>query len=315
MSASEEISLLGYLNTPIMVGDPDGNIVYANPSFRARFGASVEDPVGMPLAAVFGGGAREVVLKATAEVLQRGQAARLQLREGGYGYVGLASPIEAEDDRVGVVMVMLEEQSNEEYLTALTDEISDPIADALRGLQSLSSLMKADATEDQQALIDRSLRSLETAKKWMGELQAAVRGGKPQQGRFDVSASIQRVAERAQKDGEGADLAVLMPPNLPRVAGTPVVFERVLTQLLRERMRESANGKPITLLARALGGEQSRSVLVSVVDIPDAGRRTSSGHPPESVQHGMTSIGGDSICVEDSVAGRVTSLRLAIASN
>ena len=315
MSAAEEISLLGYLNTPILVGDPDGNIVYANPSFCERFAASVEDPVGMPLAAVFGGGAREVMLKATAEVLQRGQAARLQLREGGFGYAGLASPIEAEDDRVGVVMVLLEEQSNEEYLTALADEISDPLADALDTFQSLSIGLNEKASEDQHAQLDRGLESLETAKKWLSELQVAVRGGKPQQGRFDVSASVQRVAERAQKDSDMSDLQVLMSPNLPRVAGTPVVFERVLTQLLRERVRESAEGKNITLLARSLGSEQMRGVLVSVVDHPDVDRRTSSGHPPEAVQHGMTSIGGESICVEDSVAGRVTSLRLAIASN
>ncbi|MFK7894243.1 MAG: PAS domain-containing protein [Myxococcota bacterium] len=315
MSASAEISLLGYLNTPILVGDPDGNIVYANPSFCERFSASGEDPIGLPLAAVFGGGAREVVLKATAEVLQRGQAARLQIREGGFGYAGLASPIEAEDDRVGVVMVMLEEQSNEEYLTALTDEMADPIADALGALQTLSSSMGSEATKDQQTLIEKSLQDLESAKKWLAELQVAVRGGKPQQGRFDVAASIQRVAEHAQKDAEGrVDFEVLMSPNLPRVAGTPVVFERLLTQLLRERVHEAVDGHPVTLLARTLGGEQPRGVLVSVVDLPDPNRRISSGHPPEAVQHGMTSIGGESICVEDSVAGRVTSLRLAIAS-
>jgi PAS domain-containing protein len=112
MSSAEEISLLGHLDTPILVGDPEGHVVYANPSFRKRFCPSGEDPTGAALASVFGGGAREAVLKVTAEVLQRGQASRLQIREGGVGYVGLASPIEAEDDRVGVVMVMLEEQSN-----------------------------------------------------------------------------------------------------------------------------------------------------------------------------------------------------------
>ena len=108
MSAAEEISLLGYLQTPILVGDPDGCVVYANPTFRERFCAFEDDPVGEPLALVFGGGAREVVLTATAEVLQRGQATRLQIREAGHAYTGLCSPIEADDYRVGVVIVMLE---------------------------------------------------------------------------------------------------------------------------------------------------------------------------------------------------------------
>ena len=119
MSSAEGISLLAHLETPILVGDPDGRIVYANPSFRSRFCQAGEDPMGQPLAMVFGGGAREVVLTATAGVLQRGQTARIQIREGAYGYTGLASPIEAEDDRVGVVMVLLEEQSSEDYLNIL----------------------------------------------------------------------------------------------------------------------------------------------------------------------------------------------------
>ena len=138
MSTAEGVSLLAHLKTPVLVGDPDGRIVYANPSFRSRFCEAGDDPMGQPLAMVFGGGAREVVLKATAEVLQRGQSARLQIREGSYGYLGLASPIEAEDDRVGVVMVLLEEQSNEDYLTGLADEVAEPINRAIEAMQGLA---------------------------------------------------------------------------------------------------------------------------------------------------------------------------------
>ena len=125
---AEEISLLGHLDAPILVGDPEGCVVYANPSFRDRFCELTGDPVGEPLAMVFGGGAREVVLTATAQVLQRGQPSRIQIREAGHAYTGLCSPIEAEDDRVGVVMVMLEEHSSEEHLTSLADELGEPLA-------------------------------------------------------------------------------------------------------------------------------------------------------------------------------------------
>lgn len=105
-----------------------------------------------------------------------------------------------------------------------------------------------------------------------------------------------------------------MPPNLPRVAGTPVVFERILTQLVRQRIEESKDGQPITLLARAVGGEHAKGVLVSVVDVPDSERRGATGLPPESVQQGIAQMGGQSICVEDSSLGRVTSMRLCVAS-
>ncbi len=316
MSTAEEISLLGYLQTPILVGDPDGCIVYANPTFRERFCGLDGDPVGQPLALVFGGGAREVVLTATADVLQRGQTARLKIREDGYSYIGLCSPIEAEDDRVGVVMVMLEEQSNEEHLSGLAEEVSEPIADALQAMNTLSEQLRGSLLEEgQQHLLERGLQSMEAAQKWMRELSVEIRGGKAQQGRFDVTNSILRVSERVSQDStEPVDFEVLMPPNLPRVSGTMVVFERLLTQLIRQRIEESQEGEPLTLLARTIGGEQLKGVLVSVVDVPDPQRRGATGLPPESVQQGIAQMGGEAICVEDSSLGRVTSMRLAIAS-
>lgn len=315
MSTAEDISLLAHLQTPILVGDPDGCIVYANPAFRDRFCQADEDPMGQALAMVFGGGAREVVLTATAEVLERGQPARLQIREGEYGYAGLASPIEAEDDRVGVVMVLLEEQSSEDYLTGLADEIGEPIMEAIQALQGFSQNLAGRLGDEEQAILARGMRSIETAQKWLRELQVAIRGGKPQQGRFDVTNSILRVAERVTNESETkVDLEVLMPPNLPRVAGTTVVFERLLTQLVRQRIEEAKADQPLTLLARTLGGDEPRGVLVSLVDVPDSSRRNATGHPPEAVQQGVASMGGEVICVEDSSAGRVTLMRLTVAN-
>jgi PAS domain-containing protein len=315
MSQSEGMSLLAHLQAPILVGDPDGRIVYANAAFRSRFGTESGDPMGQPLAMVFGGGAREVVLSATARVLQRGQSARLQIREGGFGYTGLASPIEAEDDRVGVVMVLLEEQATEEHLTGLADEVGEPLAEALQALHALSENIGDGLSPKQRTILDRGLSSLETAQKWLRELHVALRGGKAQAGRFDVGASILRVTERVRYEIEsGVDLEVLMPPNLPRAAGTTVVFERILTQLIRRRVEEARAGQPLTVLARVVGGHDPNGVLVSVVDLPDPDQRRATGHPPDVVQQGIASLGGDVACVEDSSLGRVTSLRLAIAN-
>ena len=311
---AEEISLLDHLDAPILVGDPEGCVVYANPSFRERFCPLGEDPVGEPLAMVFGGGAREIVLTATAQVLQRGQAARLLIREGGHGYTGLCSPIEAEDDRVGVVMVMLEEQSNEEHLTSLADELGEPIADALKAMFTLSEQLDGRLNDAQHQLMEAGLRQLETAQKWLRELSLALRGGKAQQGRFDVANAILRVKERvAQEVPSSVDLEVLMPPNLPRASGATVVFERIQSQLVRQRIDEAKPRQPITILARTIGGDRPTGLLVSVVDVPDADRRGPTGHPPEAVQHGLAQMGGESVCVEDGVLGRVTSMRLEMA--
>lgn len=313
--SAEEISLLGHLHTPILVGDPDGCIVYANPTFRQRFCRPEEDPVGQPLAMVFGGGAREVVLGATAQVLQRGQAARLQLREGGQGYTGLCSPIEAEDDRVGVVMVMLEEQSAAEHLTILVDEVGEPLVEALQSMQRLGEQLRGSRFESERAHLEQGVHAIETAQKWLGELSVALRGGKAQIGRFDVASSIMRVSERVGQDrGGNLDLEVLMPPNLPRVAGSSAVFERALAQLMRQRIDESKPGAPMTLLARTLGGDAPKGVLVTLVDVPDGSRRLATGLPPEAVQQSLAQMGGDALCVEDSTIGRATSMQLAIAT-
>ena len=312
---AEEISLLGHLDAPILVGDPEGCVVYANPSFRERFCQMSGDPVGEPLAMVFGGGAREVVLTATAQVLQRGQPSRLQIREGGHAYTGLCSPIEAEDDRVGVVMVMLEEYSNEEHLTSLADELGEPLSDALQAMSSLNEELDGRLNDRQQQLMLSGIHQMETAQKWLRELSMAVRGGKAQQGRFDVSSSILRVTERiSQEIPSSVDLDVLMPPNLPRVSGATVVFERLLSQLVRQRIDESRPEQPITILARTIGGDRPSGVLVSVVDVPEPDRRGPTGHPPESVQQGLGQMGGEAVCVEDGSLGRVTSMRLAVAS-
>jgi nitrogen-specific signal transduction histidine kinase len=314
MSTAEEISLLGHLHTPILVGDPDGFVVYANRNFRERFCSLDEDPVGQPLAQVFDGGAREVVLTSTAEVLQRGKAARLKIREGGHSYIGVCSPIEAEDDRVGVVMVMLEEHSIEEHLTGLADEVGEPIADALQAIHGLSSYLDGKLREPQKSLLERGLTSMENAQRWMRKLSGALRGGKVQQGRFDVANAVLRVTERLQQDcASGLDLQVLMPPNLPRVAGTTVVFERLLSQLVRQRVDEAKSSSPVTLLARTMGGDQPKGVLISVVDVPDPDRRDGTGLPPESFQEDLLQMGGEAICFEDSRIGRVTSMRLSMA--
>jgi hypothetical protein len=315
MSTAEEISLLGYLNTPILVGDPEGCIVYANPCFRNCFGADGGDLMGRPLAMVFGGGAREVVLSATAAVLNRGEAARFQIREGGASYNGLASPIEAEDDRVGVVMVLLEEQTNEEHLTALAGDIGEPIAEAMKSLHELAPQLEVVFVDEQRELYQRGLEALEAAQNSLRELQHVLRGGKPKQGRFDVSSAIMRVADRlGEADGRRIELEVLMPPNLPRVAGNGAAFERLMGQLLRQRINEGKDDQPLTLLARTMGADDSLGVLVSLVDVPDATRRETTGLPPESVSQVIVSMGGEAICVEDSTVGRVTSLKLAVAS-
>ena len=102
-------SLLSFLDAPVVVGDPDGRAAYVNPAFETRFSASAEAVTGEPLASLFEGGVREAVLRAVAKVCEKGTSVRLRVRHAGVGYSGVASPIVAEDARVGVVILLKEE--------------------------------------------------------------------------------------------------------------------------------------------------------------------------------------------------------------
>jgi hypothetical protein len=315
MSGAEGISLLGFVETPILVGDPDGCIVYANPCFSRSFGVAADGLMGQPLAMVFGGGARELVLSVTASVLDRGEVSRFKIREAGTGFTGLASPIESDDDRVGVIMVLLEEESANDHVSVMIDEISSPLSTSLKNLQALQHPVGSAPSDAQRAKFDEALDSLEEAQNSLRELHLVLRGGRPKPGRFDPAAIIMRVVERARRDlGDEADVQVLMPPNLPRVVGHARNFERTITSLLQQRIDEGKEGQPLTLMARTMGNDEEPAVLVSLVDVPDASRRAGTGLPPELVQQAVAAMGGESICVEDSMLGRVTSMKLAVAN-
>ena len=87
-------SLLDFLDEPVLVGDPEGRVIYANPAFEEsfEFGPSAR---GMSFAQLFEGGGREAFLQAVAQVCETGETVRFRLREEGRGYIGVASPIEA----------------------------------------------------------------------------------------------------------------------------------------------------------------------------------------------------------------------------
>ena len=49
-------SLISFLDTPFLVGDPDGRVVYVNPAFERRFCPEGEQLQGVELASLFEGG-------------------------------------------------------------------------------------------------------------------------------------------------------------------------------------------------------------------------------------------------------------------
>jgi PAS domain-containing protein len=158
---------MDFVDTPVLVGDPDGRAVYVNPSFERAFSQTKEKASGVPLASLFGGGAREAVLGAVARVCGGEARARFRLREAGIGYCALASPVVVEGGRVGVIIVLTEETRGEDRLLALRRDVLEPL-DEIAGC--LSALAEAARGERERQHAATGMRALARMRKWVDQV-------------------------------------------------------------------------------------------------------------------------------------------------
>ena len=165
--ATSPRSLMDFVDTPVLVGDPDGRAVYVNPSFEKAFSQSKEQVTGVPLAGLFGGGGREAVLGAVARVCGGEPRARFRIREGGNGYCALASPVVVEGGRVGVIIVLTEESRGEDRWIALRRDVLEPL-DELAGC--LSALAEASPGGSGRERAATGMRALARMRRWVDEI-------------------------------------------------------------------------------------------------------------------------------------------------
>ena len=166
-------SLMDFVDAPMLVGDPEGLVVYVNPAFEREFGRSAAEVSGQPLAAVFEGGGREAILDAVARVCGGEVRVRFHLRESAKGFAALASPVEAEEGRVGVI-VLLTTETSEERPMAFQRAVREPLDELASCLLAISS--EADgAPEQRRILVAEGLRALEQILKWVETADAGGR--------------------------------------------------------------------------------------------------------------------------------------------
>jgi PAS domain S-box-containing protein len=158
---------MDFVDTPVLVGDPDGRAVYVNPSFERAFSQTKDEVTGVPLAGLFGGGGREAVLGAVARVCAGEPRARFRIREGGTGYCALASPVVVEGGRVGVIIVLTEEAHGEDRWVALRRDVLEPL-DELAGC--LSALAEASPGESGRARAATGMRALARMRRWVDQI-------------------------------------------------------------------------------------------------------------------------------------------------
>jgi nitrogen-specific signal transduction histidine kinase len=169
-------SLLDHLDAPVLVGDPDGRVVHLNPSFESRFDISLDRARGEELATLFEGGAREAVLRAVADVCGGAGAVRFPMRTDDCGYWALASPISAEENRVGVVILMTVELSSDRRMIECAKEIQEPIDELTRCLGELSEQVGGRRAERYRLMLEDVVNAVELLRKRSNELQSLVSG-------------------------------------------------------------------------------------------------------------------------------------------
>jgi len=170
--AAESVSLLDFIEAPVVVGDPDGRVVYVNPAFEECSGISAANAKGHPLAQLFDGDGREAVLRAVASVCKRGTAARFRLRVAETGYSALVSPIKSNEDSVGVVILLGEELASDPRVLALQREINEPLDELARCLAELAEATGGVRDSRYCRVLEDAARALGEVRKHADEIQS-----------------------------------------------------------------------------------------------------------------------------------------------
>ena len=172
-------SLIDFLHTPVLVGDPEGRAVYVNPCFERDFNLDAQSVVGLPMANLFEGGGREAVLSAVALVCGNGSSEpeRFGVRVGERGYLGIASPVEAEAGRVGVILLLTREPRAEGRLQSFRREILAPLDELSACLDTLSEWVGGEGAEQCEAAMEDGIRAIERVRKWAGDVAARLASG------------------------------------------------------------------------------------------------------------------------------------------
>lgn len=330
MSDAQGQSLLDFLDTPLLVGDPEGYVVFANKAFVRDLTPDGNSPHGEPLASLFAGGGREAMLAAVAEVCSKGESIRFRIREGGAGYLAIASPIQHEESRVGVIILLTDEPRLDGRLLDFHREIQEPLEETHTCLEELLDATGGRRDDRYRGMVERGTVSLSRALKWSEELHGLLSGrtGKDRdRGSLQPARVMRDTAERLASDFEraGVEVKLLISPRIPEAQGDAAMLETALVRLLRQRLADSGSGGCISLLVREVSKASHRGVLMTVADpgpdttpsTDDAGELSgpSQGEHTRLVGDIVTGFGGEISTVNTPTIGRATTIWLPLAAS
>ena len=178
MNASR--SLLDFIQAPVMVGDPDGRVVYVNPAFESDFLVPLEEVAGQPVANLFAGGGREAVLHAVAKVCDsqsENDTERFSLLVDDRGYKAIASAVQAEGGRVGVILLLVRESAGEARLHSFRRELQEPLEELTACLSTVAEHATGPDAQVQRVAIADGVRALDRVRKWADSVAASLKSG------------------------------------------------------------------------------------------------------------------------------------------
>jgi nitrogen-specific signal transduction histidine kinase len=315
-----ERTLLSFLDAPVVVGDPDGCAVYVNPAFEARFSRAADGVPGIPLAELFEGGAREAVLRAVMSACRQGESVRFRLREGAVGFSAVASPIAAQGEQVGVVVLLKEEVEGVERILTLHRQMEQPLDELAHALETLLEQLREARP---RALADDALRALARVRKAADEVHGVLTGAPGRaaeaaparaQRRFDAGALLHRVAGRMARSFEAGQtrLEVVAKPSLPPLGCDEHRLESLLQRLLEARLAQQPPPAHVLLGARAVGTGSTRALVISLCELGRANFGARFSDAPVAREE-AAALAAELHGVAHPKLGRATLLRLRVA--
>jgi hypothetical protein len=310
-------SLLSYLDAPIVVGDPDGRAVYVNPAFEERFPRAGKSALGLPLAELFDGGAREAVLRGVVTACDSRETARFRLRAGDVGYSAVASPINSAGQAVGVVILFKEELGEAERLLQIQREMQSTLDDVSGTLDTLLEQTGGRRNPQHRALLEDGIRQIARVKKWSEEMQAAL-AGRPTAARSEriaTSEVLGRTVERAERraESDGIALNLLVPGTLPELVGDEARLSGLLARMLDARLAAEPAAERITLGARLAGSGAERFLLISFSELRTGGFEAPFADPPV-IDEALAQLGAAKQGAAIPRLGRSTVLRIPLGT-
>lgn len=305
-------SLLSFLDAPVVVGDPEGRAVYVNPAFEAAFERTA---LGVPLAELFEGGAREAVLRAVVSACDKGESVRFRMRERDVGYSAVVSPIVAAEEQVGVVILFKEEIEGAERLLALHREIAGPLEEISSTLDALFEQTGGRRNPHHRLLVEDGIRAVGRLRKWVDEMSSITSGRQNATSsgdRVDVLAAVQEAARRARRTAQlrGVALDMLLPSTIPDLRGDEGLLVSTLAKLADARVNaEPAPDRMVWSVRVTLG--RSKAVILSLTEQRGGGYEEPF-HDAPVIKEAVASLGAELHCTALPSLGRTTVLHFGL---